>query len=148
MRLDRAWIECHIPHQGAMCLLDEVLEWDPLRIRCRSSSHRSPDNPLRAHARLGSVCGIEYASQAMAVHSALLAPVAGAAPAIGYLGSLRNVALHVARLDRIDADLIASAARVSSDGRVALYEFALHAADQLLLSGRATVILDAAALRA
>ncbi|MGA2366137.1 MAG: 3-hydroxylacyl-ACP dehydratase, partial [Steroidobacteraceae bacterium] len=29
MRPDRAWIVAHIPHQGRMCLLDQVLSWDP-----------------------------------------------------------------------------------------------------------------------
>ena len=36
MHLDRTWIESNIPHKGRMCLLDEVIEWDALRIRCRS----------------------------------------------------------------------------------------------------------------
>ncbi|HAJ12631.1 MAG TPA: 3-hydroxylacyl-ACP dehydratase, partial [Comamonadaceae bacterium] len=26
--LDHRWIAAHIPHQGSMCLLDEVLTWD------------------------------------------------------------------------------------------------------------------------
>ena len=56
-----------------MCLLDEVLSWDATRIRCRSNTHRTADNPLRAHGRLGAACGIEYAAQAMAVHGALVA---------------------------------------------------------------------------
>src|ERR1700752_1268025 len=73
MPLDHEWIEQHIPHKGRMCLLDEVLSWDAMRIRCRSSSHRATDNPLRAHGRLGAACGIEYAAQAMAVHGALIA---------------------------------------------------------------------------
>ena len=53
LKLDHAWIAAHIPHQGSMCLLDEVLSWDLQRISCRSISHRAPDNPLRAHGRLG-----------------------------------------------------------------------------------------------
>ena len=36
MRMNRAWIEAHIPHHGRMCLLDEVLAWDAHHIRCRS----------------------------------------------------------------------------------------------------------------
>ena len=131
-----------------MCLLDEVLEWDATHIRCSTSSHRSPHNPLRARGRLGAASGIEYASQAMAVHSALVAQDASSAPLVGYLGSLRNVALHVARLDLIEGALVAAAARVSSDSRVALYEFSVHGGDQLLVEGRATVILDATAYRA
>ncbi len=111
MPLDHEWIEQHIPHKGRMCLLDEVLSWDAVRIRCRSSSHRATDNPLRAHGRLGAACGIEYAAQAMAVHGALIASSAPLAStvsrsvrgsigaSVGYLASVRNVALHVARLD-------------------------------------------------
>ena len=52
MALDRHWIESHIPHQGPMCLLDEVLNWNPVRVQCRSSTHRDPGNPLRAEHRL------------------------------------------------------------------------------------------------
>ena len=80
--LDHAWIEQHIPHKGRMCLLDAVLSWDATRIRCRSASHRTPDNPLRAHGRLGAACGIEYAAQAMAVHGALVAASAPLASTI------------------------------------------------------------------
>ena len=88
--LDRVAIAARIPHQGSMCLLDAVLAWDSGQIHCRASSHRQPDNPLRAAARLGAACGIEYAAQAMAVHGALLAP-AGAPPRPGYLASVRSV---------------------------------------------------------
>ena len=69
--LDQAWIAAHIPHQGTMCLLDEVVSWDEARIACRASSHRAPDHPLRTHGRLGAACGIESAAQAMAVLGAL-----------------------------------------------------------------------------
>src|SRR2546430_8967757 len=82
MPLDRQWIEQHIPHKGRMCLLDEVLSWDAARIRCRSATHRSPDNPLRLHGRLGAACGIEYAAQAMAVHGALVAASAALASTV------------------------------------------------------------------
>ena len=73
VRLNRGWIESHIPHQGRMCLLDEVLDWHADRIRCASGGHRAADHPLRAHGRLGIACGIEIAAQTMAVHGALSA---------------------------------------------------------------------------
>jgi len=155
MPLDRVWIEQHIAHKGRMCLLDEVLSWDAARIRCRSSSHRASDNPLRAHGRLGAACGIEYAAQAMAVHGALVAASAPLAStlstndrssigaAVGYLASVRNVALHVTRLDDLEADLVAAAERITGDGRTVLYEFSVWCAPQLLLSGRASIVFDA-----
>ena len=158
MRLDHAWIEQHIPHQGRMCLLDEVIEWDAQHIRCRTGTHRLADHPMRSHGRLGVACGIEYAAQAMAVHGALIAGAAagglasarlsgtGAAanrPAAGFLASLREVRMHVSRLDDIAGDLVCAATQVAGDGVTALYEFALWSGARRLLSGRATVVLDA-----
>jgi predicted hotdog family 3-hydroxylacyl-ACP dehydratase len=149
VRLDRSWIERNIPHHGRMCLLDEVIEWDAGHIRCRSSTHRRPDHPLRSQNRLGVACGIEYAAQSMAVHGAL----AGGAPAgpgagiirseVGFLAGLRDVQLHVARLDDLHADLIADAELIAGDHGSALYEFALTSEARRLLSGRATVVFNA-----
>lgn len=159
MRLDRSWIEQNIPHHGRMCLLDEVMEWDAQHIRCRSGTHRLPDHPLRSQGRLGVACGIEYAAQAMAVHGALAGGAAadgsyslagsGAAAAgrgrseAGFLAALRDVRLHVLRLDDIEGDLIAEALLIAGDQGSALYEFALRSEARPLLSGRATVVFDA-----
>lgn len=142
--LDRAAIAARIPHQGSMCLLDAVLAWSPETIRCRASSHRAPDNPLRAEGRLGAACGVEYAAQAMAVHGALLAESAAATdtPRRGYLASVRGVELLVARLDDIAEDLELIAERLSGDGNNVLYQFTVRAAGRDLLTGRAAVILD------
>jgi predicted hotdog family 3-hydroxylacyl-ACP dehydratase len=141
MRLDRSWIERNIPHHGRMCLLDEVSHWDAQHIRCRSSTHRVPDNPLRSHGRLGVACGIEYAAQAMAVHGALASE--SARSEVGFLAGLRDVRLHVARLDDIESDLVCDATLIAGDRGSALYEFAVTSEGRLLLSGRATVVFDA-----
>lgn len=156
MALDRSWIEQHIPHKGRMCLLDEVLNWDATQIRCRSTTHRTRDNPLRAYGRLGAVCAIEYAAQAMAVHGALVgasAPLASAmseqvresvGAAVGYLASVRSVTLHVERLDDLEGDLIACAERLAGDARTVLYEFSVTSAQRLVLEGRASIVIDPA----
>lgn len=150
--LDREGIARRIPHQGSMCLLDAVLAWDPDLITCRATSHVSSDNPLRAHGRLGAACGVEYAAQAMAVHGALVAqssqPGDGSAPPprSGYLAGMRGVALHVERLDTVSGPLTVTAQRITGDANTVLYSFAVAAGAQPLLSGRAVVVLDAAAL--
>jgi predicted hotdog family 3-hydroxylacyl-ACP dehydratase len=152
MLLNRAWIEEHIPHQGSMCLLDEVVEWDMQHIRCRSATHRAADNPLRSQDRLGIICGIEYAAQAMALHAAL-APhgtlAAGAiggapadAPEVGFLAGVRDVLPRASRLDDIESDLICEATLVAGDGLTAIYEFTLRDGRRNLLSGRATLLLN------
>ena len=148
MRLDRSWIERNIPHHGRMCLLDEVIEWDARHIRCRSGTHRSPNHPLRSRNRLSVACGIEYAAQSMAVHGALSQGTGGAgAPAarseVGFLAGLRDVVLHVARLDDIETDLYSEAELIAGDHGSALYEFVLTSEARRLLSGRATVVFDA-----
>jgi predicted hotdog family 3-hydroxylacyl-ACP dehydratase len=145
--MNRAWIEARIPHQGRMCLLDEVLAWDAHHIRCSTGTHRALDNPLRSHDRLGIACGIEYAAQAMALHGALATAAAGAgagaASRVGLLASVRDVRLHVSRLDDIESDLLCEVTHVAGDNLTALYEFALRDKDRSLLAGRASVVLDA-----
>lgn len=145
MPLDRAWLLSHLPHQGSMCLLDHVDEWDTERLRCSASSHRNIDNPLRANDRLGAVCGIEYAAQAMAAHGALMLP-AGDKPRVGYLTSVRAVELRVHRLDDIAADLSVEVERLSGNSNDILYRFSIMADGIPLLTGRAAVVLDAEAI--
>jgi len=129
-----------------MCLLDRIDAWDPEKIRASATSHRLPDNPLRAHGRLGVATGIEYAAQAMAAHGGLLA-AEDAAPRAGYLTSVRTVQCLVNRLDDIQDDLSIEAERVAGDDNNVIYAFRVSAADRLLLSGRATVVLDASKLK-
>jgi len=151
--MNRAWIEARIPHQGRMCLLDEVLAWDAHHIRCSTGTHRALDNPLRSHDRLGIASGIEYAAQAMALHGALAGAAARASAAagakaaaasrVGLLASVRDVRLHVLRLDDIESDLFCEVTHLAGDSFTAMYEFALRDQDKSLLGGRASVVLDA-----
>jgi predicted hotdog family 3-hydroxylacyl-ACP dehydratase len=146
MLMNRAWIAARIPHHGRMCLLDEVIDFDIHGIRCSTGSHRLPDNPLLSHGRLGIACGIEYAAQAMALHGALAPGVqmqSGAAARAGLLAGVRDLRPRVLRLDDIEADLICDARHVAGDGLTALYEFELRDGGRKLLSGRASVVLDA-----
>jgi len=138
VRLGRSDISAMIPHQGAMCLLDEVLSWDASRISCRSNSHLSKDNPLRSEGRLRAVCGVEYAAQAMALHGALLSagPIAA-----GYLVSVRNLKLNVSYLDDRDEPLTVDAKRLVGGAEGLVYEFTVSAREDTLLSGRLTVSL-------
>ena len=129
-----------------MCLLDCVEAWDRERIRCRASSHRSADNPLRSYGRLAAACGIEYAAQAMAVHGALLAPADSSSARFGYLVSVRATQLRVPRLDDIADDLLVDASCITRSQSNILYQFSVSAAGRVLLDGRAAVVLDAGAL--
>ncbi|MDB5809418.1 MAG: hydroxymyristoyl-ACP dehydratase [Betaproteobacteria bacterium] len=140
--MTRAEIAALIPHAGAMCLLDGVLNWDATKISCVSRTHRDADNPLRCDGRLPAMCGIEYAAQAMALHGGLSGMVGGR-PRAGYLVALREVVCRHSRLDLCDGDLSIDAAQLMGDQGRVIYEFSVRAGEIDLVSGRATVVLDA-----
>lgn len=140
MRLSKKDIAALIPHAGTMCLLDGVEAWDEKTILCRATSHADPAHPLRSDGRLRSLCGIEYAAQAAAVHAALTAPPSGGVrPKGGVLASLREVALGTDRLDDIAAPLAIRVERLLAQDAGALYRFAVAAEGRDLLQGRLAV---------
>lgn len=129
-----------IPHAGTMCLLESVVDWSDEAITCRATSQTDADNPLRQNNQLAAINGVEYAAQAMAIHSALLAPP-HTPPAIGYLAALREVKLMAESLQQED-ELLFHCRRVAGDANGFIYNFDVHGAGALLLSGRATIILQ------
>jgi predicted hotdog family 3-hydroxylacyl-ACP dehydratase len=131
-----------IPHAGSMCLLDEVLSWDHETICCRSTRHRVHDNPLRQGKRLGVLSGIEFAAQAMAAHGRLAGGICER-PRAGFIASLRDVICRCSRIDLFDDDLIIAATRLMGDDERVMYSFTITCGVRELLTGRATVILQA-----
>lgn len=142
MLADKAAIAKVIPHTGSMCLLGGVLECDAQRIRCISSTHRDADNPMRSGNGLSALCGIEYAAQAMAVHGAWNGMI-GKRPRAGYLVSLRDVTCRIMHLDTLCDDLVIDVEKLMGDETRAIYQFTLHAGSSEIMSGHATVVLDA-----
>ena len=139
----RAGILALVPHQGPMCLWEEVLEWDAQSIRLRARNHREPCHPLRARGRLHAVALCEYGAQAMAVHGGLLASAHGGRAAAGMLVALRGIELAVARIDDLPGALDGEAMLVASGEASQQYAFRIHHAGRLLASGRATAMLSA-----
>ena len=130
-----------IPHHGAMCLLDTVVDWDHTRIHARTESHRRADNPLRSDGLLRALHLCEYGAQAMAVHGGLIARAAGTRAAPGLLVSLRAVELHVARVDNLADALDVHAERLLSGEGSWQYAFRVEHAGAMLASGRAAVMV-------
>ncbi len=139
--IDRAAIEALIPHKHAMCLWDEVIDWDAQRIRLRAVSHRDPAHPLRGGDGLRAVHLCEYGAQAMAVHGGLLAREAGGAARPGFLVALRGVRLHLARIDRLPGPIECEAEQLAAGEASQQYAFRIHHAGNLLAEGRATAML-------
>lgn len=131
-----------IPHGGAMCLLDAVVDWNEGRIHARAVSHRDPHNPLRADGRLHAVNLCEYGAQAMAVHGGLLARRDGNIATPGLLVSLREVKLYVGRIDALPGDLDVHAQRLLAGAEAMQYAFRIEHAGSLLAEGRAAVMTE------
>lgn len=140
--IGRADIMVLIPHQGAMCLWDEVVDWDDAHVRLRARNHRDPAHPLRSDGRLHAVHLCEYGAQAMAVHGGLRARTRGGAARPGVLVALRGVALHVDRIDELGEDLECEAQPLAEDENSQQYAFRITHAGVLLAEGRAAVMLQ------
>ena len=129
-----------IHHAGDMCLLDSVIDWNEEAITCRAISQTFADNPLRHNNSLAAINGVEYAAQAMAIHGALLDDNQES-PSIGYLAALRNVKLEAESLHQ-EKELHLTCRRLGGDANGFIYEFEVNGVSTLLLSGRATVIIQ------
>lgn len=129
-----------LPHAGDMCLIESVAAYDDASIRCETLTHLRLSNPLRYKDRLNTICGVEYAAQAMALHAALLSEPSAAAK-IGFLAGLREVVLHLPRLDVAHTILTIRASKLIAEKGRSIYEFTLSLNDQPALSGRAAVII-------
>lgn len=130
-----------IPHQGLMCLLDQVIGFDAECIHARSFTHRRTDNPLRSDGILRAVHLCEYGAQAMAVHGALLARAAGESALPGFLVSLREVEFALARIDDLAGALDVHAERLLGSAGSWQYRFRIRHAGEEIASGRAAVML-------
>ena len=140
-KLNAADIARLIPHQGDMCVLAGVRQYDKQSITCIAVSHRLVTNPLRENGLLHSVCGVEYAAQAMAIHGSILSGQSDKPPRGGRLAGVRSLDLKVHRLDDIEADLEINATQIMGDENSMVYEFTVDAGGHNLLKGKATVIL-------
>jgi predicted hotdog family 3-hydroxylacyl-ACP dehydratase len=129
-----------IPHSGVMCLLDEVMQWDDRSIVCITNTHRDSANPLRRGGRLSALHAFEYGAQAAAVHGGLRARAVGTRAAPGYLASLREGQLHVARLDHIHLPLRICATRLFGDRANTVYECLISAANVVVAEGRIIIV--------
>ena len=138
--LGREAIAALIPHQGAMCLLDRVVEWDKDRVVLATSTHRAVDNPLRRDGRVraGHLC--EYGAQAMAVHGGLSAQAEGKTARPGFLVSLRNVKLNVDFIDALEGELLVGAQRLLESAGSWQYSFEVTHAGVAIASGRAAIM--------
>jgi len=134
--LDRAWLLANLPHQGAMNLLDRVVEWDETTLRATTRRHRDQHHPLRRGDELPVTAGIELGAQAAAAHGAL---ASGQASGAGMIASVRGVNFHVRRLDDVASELDVRVEQLGGSDAGVLYAFHVRGDGRALVDGRLTV---------
>lgn len=137
--MSHAEIAALIPHQGGMCLLEHIVEWNDTRIVLETMTHLATDNPLRVNGKLRSVHLCEYGAQAMAVHGALKAAPDRAPP--GMLVSLRSVTFSRDYIDDLSGSLRIEAECLQATEASQQYSFQITHAGTTIAAGRAAVLL-------
>ncbi|MBS0214882.1 MAG: phosphotransferase [Proteobacteria bacterium] len=137
-------IESLVPHKGAMCLWQRVLDHGDHHVRVASDGHRAADHPLRSDGMLKAIHLCEYGAQAMAVHGGLLGRARGGAVKAGVLVALRGVQLQVARIDDLGGELIGEAELLMDSETSQQYGFRILHAGEVIAEGRAAVMLGEA----
>ena len=127
-----------LPHAGDMCLLDEVLAWDKGSIECVTNSHRDKNNPLFLNERLHAVNCIEYAGQTTVVHGSLCWEEGMDLPDVAILVSIRDLQIHRATLNDINAPLHIHADVLDILEFASNYSFSVRADGLEVASGRLT----------
>ncbi|WP_140909747.1 phosphotransferase [Cognatiluteimonas lumbrici] len=136
----RAEILALVPHAGAMCLWDAVLDWSDDGVLLETHGHRDPAHPLRHDGRLHAVHLCEYGAQAMAVHGGLRARASGGTAPPGMLVALRGIEIAPARIDDLPDALRCEATLVAEDAGGCQYGFRILHRGDCIASGRATVM--------
>ncbi len=141
--LDKAAIAERIPHADNMVLLDKCVSHDSQGLTCLSSSHVDKSNPLRTSKGLSAICGIEYAAQAIALHSSLLNTNK---VGVGFLAICKNINCKLRYLDTITTEIMVRVEYIAGSADLGLlqYGFLLSTVDdkQDLLSGELGIAIS------
>ena len=141
--LSQKEIQDLLPHGDGMCMIECVEHWEENAIVCTSANVQSNDNPLLEEKYLSSICLLEYAAQAAAIHAGLLQSGAKRTLSEGhaaYVGGIKNIEVAMPQLtsEMKDVTIEANIELLTDNG--AIYNFTAKSLDKLIVSGRLTLI--------
>ena len=141
--LTKQQITNYLPHQGNMCLIEQVQTWNDSTIHCLLTSHQQLDNPLRTNNCLSTIHVIEYAAQAAALHLALQHTTEIPKIHYGYLAAVQKCFMAVQRLDNIEKSLQLICSQLFlEEHKGAFYEFKLYTEEPLASGQFLIMIID------
>ena len=132
-----------LPHQGDICLLDSITDYDSQSIYCLTK--KPTTCPLQHHASLSAWVALEYAAQALACHGILNATNNGEPGTISSAWVIGVKYLHCLKqyLPQGNTEAYTIAARIlAHQPGIASYEFSLNDNDTCLAFGRLNVAFE------
>ena len=138
MNVDLAQLYERLPHAGEMRLVQEIVTWSDDSVVCRAWNHRDPAHPLRTQSGLRTICVIEYAAQAAALHAVLLADDSGpdGSQSRALLALVNGLELETGYLHDCEDDLIIEGGVDYRSGDAVIYRFEVHAGARAVARGR------------
>lgn len=141
-----------LPHGRRLVLLEQLLHHDAVSLTVTGRAVNDPDHPLKNSMGCVPVsAGLEYASQAMALHCALSGGDDAGSPRRGYLIKVRDLSWQTTVLEPTHPPLLIQIFLETAGDDLGLYRFTIEDGAQVLMGGRLTVRLEttgAAALKA
>jgi len=130
-----------VPHAGAMCLLDRMLEHgeEHLVAELTVPAQGLFNDSQGAGSGVGAWVGIEYMAQAVAAWAGVQGRANGEAPKIGFLLGSRRYQCTVARFEQGQVLRVEIARQFQADNGLGLFDCRILAQGQLLAQAQLTV---------
>jgi predicted hotdog family 3-hydroxylacyl-ACP dehydratase len=129
-------IALSLPHAGAMCLLDTIVEVGPGRISCEAPPPGA-NHPLAVAGVIPSVVAAEYAAQASAVHGHLIEPEGTVRE--GMLAKISDMEVLQPAIPKGCGPLKVIATLLGRSIAGCMYSFEVGTSDQCIARGRIMV---------
>lgn len=121
-------IEKLLPHSGNMVLIDEIKTHSETNIVCMTKSHQLKTNPLRTPRGLPISAGLEYGSQAIAIHAAINRKHDNA-PKQARIIALKNAQWNQNWLHTVKSEITIQAVIKTKLETLAQYSFSIYSTD-------------------
>lgn len=108
-----------IPHEGPMVLLDELLDWEPGRARCRITIR--PEMRFVSDGTVDTIVSLEYMGQAVAASCGYQAFRGGNDIRVGMIIGCRRMDVEVPEL-RVGDELMVEVREVRAQEEISVYE--------------------------
>jgi predicted hotdog family 3-hydroxylacyl-ACP dehydratase len=131
-----------LPHRPPMVLLDELLDCEPGRARCRVRLR--PDSPFMEDGRVRAVVALEYMGQTAAACAGFASRRDGRPPAPGLLLGTRELALAVSHFEAGD-ELVVEAEHLADGERISSFRCAVRRGGARVAEAVLSVYLPGAA---